>query len=243
MNSLKTKSEIKRNSFLLFAFCFWLITLRPVFSQSDKKLIRDGNKLFEQKKFSDAEVAYKKSLNKNQKSYEGNFNLGDAYYKEGKFDEAAKQFQSLNSQKSSDKNQSAALHNLGNTMLQNKKYEESIEAYKQALKMNPKDDDTRYNLAYAQSMLRQQQQQQQQRQNQDKDKKEDKKEQQQQQQQQQQEQKKEERQQQKKQQQQKKEISKEDAERILQALNNDEKNKHKKAKQVEAAKIDIEKDW
>jgi tetratricopeptide (TPR) repeat protein len=242
MRTLKIKSEMKRNSFWLLAFGFWLSAIQPVLSQSDKKLIRDGNKLFEQKKFSDAEVAYKKSLNKNQKSYEGNFNLGDAYYKQGKYDEAAKQFQDLNSQKSSDKNQSAALHNLGNTMLQNKKYEESIEAYKQALKANPKDDDTRYNLAYAQSMLRQQQQQQQQ-QNQDKDKKDDKKDQQQNQQQQQQEQKKEEQKQQQKQQQQKKEISKEDAERILQALNNDEKNKHKKAKQAVAANIDIEKDW
>ncbi|MBK5286616.1 MAG: tetratricopeptide repeat protein [Bacteroidia bacterium] len=225
-----------------FTVILFLLTTHCAFSQSDKKLLRDGNKLFQEKKYSDAEVAYKKSLNKNQKSYEGNFNLGDAYYKQGKFDEAAKQFESVQSQKSSDKNQAAALHNLGNTFLQNKKYEESIEAFKQSLKMNPKDNDTRYNLAYAQSMLKQQQQQQQQNQNKNKDKK-DNKQNQDKQQQQQKENKEDQKQQQKQQQQKKQEISKEDAERILQALNNDEKNKHKKAKQVETGQIDIEKDW
>jgi len=222
-----------------FAILF-LFSAEYSFSQSEKKLLRDGNKLFQEKKYSDAEVAYKKSLNKNQKSYEGNFNLGDAYYKQGKYDEAAKQFESVQSQKSSDKNQAAALHNLGNTFLQNKKYEEGVEAFKQSLKLNPKDNDTRYNLAYAQAMLKQQQQQQQ---NQDKnqDKKDDK--QNQDKQQQQQENKEDKKEQQKQQQQKKQEISKEDAERILQALNNDEKNKHKKAKQAEAGAINFEKDW
>ena len=240
MNTLQKLCGLKREivRYGTMAAACSLLFIQPAFSQSDKKLIRDGNKLFQQKKFSDAEVAYRKSLNKNQKSYPGNFNLGDAYYKQGKFDEAAKQFEVLNMMKADNKTKAAAWHNLGNTLLQNKKYAESVEAYKQALKLNPKDEDTRYNLAYAQAMLQQQQQQQQQ-QNQDKnknDKQEQKQNQDQQQQQKNEEQK-------KQQQQQKKEISKEDAERILQALNNDEKNKHKKAKQAEAAKIDIEKDW
>lgn len=220
----------------------WMTTVTPAFSQSDKKLIRDGNKMFEQKKYNDAEVSYKKSLNKNQKSVEGNFNLGDAYYKQGKFDEAVKQFENVNAQKLDDKTRAAALHNLGNTLVQNKKYEDAVKAYKEALKANSKDDDTRYNLAYAQSMLRQQQQQQQQQQ-QNQDKKDDKKDQQQQQQNQQDQKKQDEKKQQQKQQQQKQQISKEDAERILQALNNDEKNKHKKGKQAEAGKADFDKDW
>ena len=186
----------------------------------------------------DAEVEYKKSLGKNQKSYEGNFNLGDAYYKQGKYDEAARQFELLKSQKKDKSIDAAALHNLGNTLLQGQKYPESIEAYKQALKMNPKDEDTRYNLAYAQAMLKQQQQQQQQQQNQDKNK--DKKDQQKQQQEQ---QKQEQQKQEQKPQEQKKEISKEDAERILQALNNDEKDKHKKKAKVAATRIRIDKDW
>lgn len=225
-----------KSSFWLLAIGCWLMSVQA-FAQSEKKFIRDGNKSFENKKYSDAEVAYKKSLGKNQNSYEGNFNLGDAYYKQGKFDEAAKQFESLKSQNNDKKANAAAFHNLGNTMLQSQKYQEGIEAYKQALKLNPKDEDTRYNLAYAQAMLKQQQQQQQQQQqNQDKNKN-DKKDQKQQQQQQKQDQ------QQQKQQEQKKEISKEDAQRILQALNNDEKDKHKKKAKVASGRINVDKDW
>jgi Ca-activated chloride channel family protein len=233
------KSVCFNKSLWLLAFGFLLIAVSPVVAQSDKKLIREGNKSYDNKKYSDAEVSYKKSLGKNQKSYEGNFNLGDAYYKQGKYDEAAKQFETLKSQKKDKKTDAAALHNLGNTLLQSQKFQESIEAYKQSLKLNPTDEDTRYNLAYAQAMLKQQQQKQQQQQQQNKDKnKEDKKDQQQQKQEQQKQE-----QAQQKQQEQKKEISKEDAERILQALNNDEKDKHKKKAKVAATRIRIDKDW
>ena len=214
---------------------FMTVSFSTAFAQTEEKYIRQGNKSFENKKYADAEVSYKKSLNKNLKSYEGNFNLGDAYYKQGKYDEAAKQFDMLKQQNKDKKTNAANLHNLGNTLLKSEKYQESIEAYKQALKLNPEDEDTRYNLAYAQAMLREQQQQQQQNQDQKKD---DKKDQQQQNQDQQQNQ-----QQQQKQQQQKQEISKEDAERILQALNNDEKDKHKKKAKVAATRIKIDKDW
>jgi Ca-activated chloride channel family protein len=242
MRSFKSLNLIlQHKSFRLLLFSFLVIAVSPVIAQTDKTLIREGNKSYNNKKYSDAEVSYKKSLGKNQKSYEGNFNLGDAYYKQGKYDEAAKQFELLKSQKKDKKTEAAAMHNLGNTLLQNKKYEESIEAYKQSLKINPADEDTRYNLAYAQAMLKQQQQQQQQQQqNQDKNNK-DKKDQQKQQQQKQEQQKQEQAQQ--KQQEQKKEISKEDAERILQALNNDEKDKHKKKAKVAATRIRIDKDW
>jgi len=218
----------RKNNFWLLILGFLLVAVNTVFAQSERKFIREGNTSFENKKYSDAEVAYKKSLGKNQESYEGNFNLGDAYYKQGKYDEAAKQFDMLKLQKKDKNSNAAALHNLGNTLLQSQKYPESIEAYKEALKLNPKDEDTRYNLAYAQAMLKQQQQQQQQ--NQDKNK-EDKKDQQ------------KKNQEQQKQQQQKKEISKEDAERILQALNNDEKDKHKKKAKVASGRIRVDKDW
>ena len=233
------KSVWKQQSCWLLAAGCWLLASGTCLAQSERKFIRDGNKSFDKKNYSDAEVEYKKSLGKNQKSYEGNFNLGDAYYKQGKYDEAARQFELLKSQKKDKSTEAAALHNLGNTLLQGQKYPESIEAYKQALKLNPKDEDTRYNLAYAQAMLKQQQQQQQQQQqNQDKNK--DKKDQQKQQQEQ---QKQEQKKQEQKPQEEKKEISKEDAERILQALNNDEKDKHKKKAKVAATRIRIDKDW
>ena len=70
----------------------------------------------------------------------------------------------------------AAYHNTGNALLSDKKIEESINAYKMALKNNPKDNDTRYNLAYAQMMLKKQQQNQDKNKDKNKDQKQDQKE-------------------------------------------------------------------
>ena len=232
-------SEITNGNFIFRTFIAILFFHSALLhaQSGERKLIRDGNKLYPEKKFSDAEVAYKKSLGLNKNSVPGNYNLGNAYYKQGKFDEASQQYQSILSNKDLNDDQKAkAFHNIGNSLLESKKFPESIDAYKNALKLNPKDNDTRYNLAYAQSMLQQQQQQQQNKN--DKDKKQDKKDQQQQK-----EEQKQEKQQQEKQAQEKKNISKEDAEKILQALNNDEKNTQKKLTKKEGTRIQIEKNW
>lgn len=227
-----------------------LLTAAFTNAQTDKKFIREGNKQYKDKKYTDSEINYRKSLEKNKNSTEGTFNLGDALYKQGKYDEAATQFQNITSQTTDKETLSKAYHNLGNSMLQAKKYEESIKAYKNALKNYANDKDTKYNLAYAQSMLKQQQQQQQNKdnkdknkdnknqQNQNKDKKEDKNKDKQNQQQDKQDQQKE-----NQAQQQKDKISKEDAERMLQALNNQEKDAQKKLQKKQAVRVKIEKDW
>jgi len=227
----------------------------PAHAQSDeRKLIRDGNKLYKEKKFSDAEVQYRKSLGVNKNSIPGNYNLGNAYYKQGKFDEASQQYQSaLSGSNLNDDQKAKALHNIGNSLLESRKYPESIEAFKNSLKLNPKDNDTRYNLAYAQSMLQQQQQQQQKEGKSDKNKKQDSKDQKNKEQQNKEKQDQAKNQQNKDQQKQdqaqdkqagqKKNISKEDAEKILQALNNDEKNTQKKMVKKEGTRIQIEKEW
>jgi tetratricopeptide (TPR) repeat protein len=179
-----------------------------------------------------------KSLEKNRESKAAQFNLGDALYKQEKYEDALRQFEGAASNKNLSKTaQANAYHNLGNSYLKAQKFPESVDAFKNALKLNPKDNDTRYNLAYAQAMLQKQKQQQQQ-QNQNKD--------QQKQDQQQQQEKKEQQkqeQEQKQAQQQKQEISKQDAEKILQALNDDEKNTQKKLIKKEATRIRVEKQW
>ncbi|MDP1726169.1 MAG: tetratricopeptide repeat protein [Bacteroidota bacterium] len=210
-------------------------------AQGERKIVRAGNNQYKEKKYSDAEVSYKKALLKNKESKYAEFNLGNAYYKQEKYEDAVKQFTGIASNKNLNKAEKAsAYHNLGNTFLQQKKYEESIAAYKNALKLNPKDEDTRYNLAYAQAKLqkeKQQQQQQQknkdQKQDQDKDQKkdsqqkpgDDKKE------------------KGKQAQPKPQKISKEDAEKILKALNNDEKDLQKKKIKAESGRMNIEKNW
>lgn len=226
-------------------------------AQSASQLIKSGNKDYSTKKWSDAEVNYKKSLEKEKDNAVGRYNLGNAYYKQDHFEQSSREYQQLIDRKDvSDDQKAAAYHNLGNSLLQDKKYDESIQAFKQSLKLNPKDNDTRYNLAYAQSMLKQQKQQNQQKQQQN-DKKDDKNQDQKQNQQNQDKQKEDQQKSQDQSAQNKEQkgdekqkgasakdkISKEDAEKILQALNNDEKNLQKKLNKKEGDRVSIDKNW
>ena len=110
----------------------------------------------------------------NPRSSEGTYNLGNALYKQKKFPEAAEQYQLLAGQgeKMIETPEGKArlaeiYHNVGNIGMQSKEYAKSVEAYKQSLRLNPKDDETRYNLALAQKLLHDQQNQQNEDQNQD----------------------------------------------------------------------------
>lgn len=234
---------------------FWmvllLITSSQIFAQQEKKFINQGNTQYDAKNYKGAEQSYRAGLNKNKYSYKAAFNLGDALYQQGKYEEAANQFQALTHMATNKDTLSKAYHNLGNSLLKSKKYEDCISAYKNALKNNPNDEDTRYNLSYAQQMLKQQQQQQNKdkkdqdkkdkdKKDKDKDKKDkDKKDQN--------KKDKDKKDQNKEQEQPQKDeqISKEDAKRILDALQNDEKNLQDKVKKGKAKgmKVQIEKDW
>ena len=202
------------------------------FAQQDGGHLRKGNELYKKGKFNEAEIEYRKGLEKKPDSYVGKYNLSNALYKQKKYKESSILMDSL-IQKSKDPNQkAAAYHNLGNSLLQDKAYAESAEAYKKALKLKPDAEDTRYNLSYALKKLQQQQQQQQQQKQQKKDP--NKKEQQKQQQ-----------KQQQKEQEKKQNLNQDDAERMLDALNRDEKELRKKTdkKAAKAGQAATGKDW
>ena len=240
-------------NFLIFQlFCLVQITYAQ---KSSYKLITDGNAQYNQKKYSDAEVEYRKSLITGKNLKEGNYNLGNSYFKQGKYDEAVKQFESVGAMKDlSSEEKAKVYHNLGNSFLKDKKYEESIGAYKNALKANPKDNDTRYNLAYAQSMLQQQQDKnknnkddknkdQKDKDKKDQEKKDNKENKENKDQQKESEKDQDKKDQDKNSQAQKDKISKDDADKILQALNNDEKKTQKKMNIKQPSKVSIEKQW
>ena len=111
-----------------------LIISFSAFGQEEKKHIREGNKLYEEGKFDEAENSYNTALQKNNQSVKAEYNLGDALYKQKKFAEAAQQFQKVAEHTSDDKVKANAYHNIGNSLLQAEKYDESIKAYKEALK-------------------------------------------------------------------------------------------------------------
>jgi Ca-activated chloride channel family protein len=143
----------------LITFLLVVLNVPVLFAQDAKSYIHQGNVLYHQKKYKEAEEAYRKATAKKDQTVESNFNLGDALYKEKKLDSAGKAFAAVASSSTNSLLKAEAYHNLGNSLLTSKKYDKSIDAYKKALINNPQDDQTRYNLAYAQEMLKRQQQQ------------------------------------------------------------------------------------
>lgn len=214
----------------------------PAFSQGEKKFIRQGNSAYGKEKYAGSEVSYRKAIDKNKMSSDAIFNLGDALYKQKKYEDAGKQFIEDADIDRNNLKKSNSFYNLGNSLLQSNKIEESIKAYKNSLILNPQNKDAKYNLAYAQDLLKRQQQQQQQQKDQNKEQNKDQKNEQNKKQNQNQEQK---NNQQQQQQQQQQGISKEDAQRLLNAIANDEKNVQEKVKLAKASKEQVKtiKNW
>ena len=130
-----------------------------VFAQHPNSKIRKGNTAYKDSSYSDAEQLYREALIKDQSSFEASFNMADAIYKQERYSEANSLFKAL-SEKTDDKiKKSESYHNLGNSLLKEQKLDEAIEAYKNALRNNPKDLDTKHNLAYAMQMKNQSQEQ------------------------------------------------------------------------------------
>ena len=230
-----------------------LMLSESVNAQSDKKFIRQGNREYEKNRFSESEISYRKAIDKNKRSPDAVFNIGDALYKQNKFEDAGKQFiENINM--NDDKNKkSAGLFNLGNSLLKSNKVQESIDAYKGSLKLQPDNSEVKFNLAYAQDMLKQQEDQKKQQQdkekqdkNKDKNKQDQKKDQKDQNNDNKDQQQNEKKDQDKQQQQEQKQgISKDDAQRLLNALANEEKNVQEKVKLAKAAKEKVRtvKNW
>ncbi len=232
------------------------------YAQKERKFVREGNTLFNKQDFEKAEVEYRKALDKKEASYEGAFNLGDALYKQKKYEEALQQFSALTKRETDKERLGELYHNLGNTLLELEKTEESIEAYKESLRNRPASEETKYNLEYARLKKQQQEQNEQNQDQQNKDQQDQNEDQQDQnrdqnqdqqekQNQEQKDQNQEQNQDQNKDQQQQQpasKISREDAQRLLEALQNDEKRVQEKVQKErverqKAQRSKIEKDW
>lgn len=224
--------------------------------QTEGKYIREGNKSYEKDKFDESEIAYRKALEEKKESYRAGFNLGNALYKQKKYDEATSEYGQQADKELGKPDKARLYHNIGNTMLQSGKLEESIKAYEESLRNNPGDRETKYNLSYAERLLKQQQQQQQQqgqgkdnKQDQDKNQQQQNKDQDKQDQQKQKDQNNQQlNQEDQKQQQQpqpKDQISREDAAKILETLANNEKKVMEKVNKMKAKakKTKVEKEW
>lgn len=133
------------------------------------KLVDKGNDNYNNGDYTNAADAYQKALTKDPKSNVARFNLGNTFYKQDSLEQSRK-IMEASAKAASDKQQKAdAFYNIGNTYMKEQKWKEAADAYKQALRNNPQDADSKYNLSYALQKLKQQQQQQNQ-DNKDKDK-------------------------------------------------------------------------
>ncbi len=212
-----------------------------------------GNRQYSDKNFHEAEVSYLKALSNDSNYYKARYNLGNAQYKQQNYEQAIANYTALADNPKLNREEKADLyHNLGNTFMQQNDYQKAIESYIRALQNKPGKTDTRYNLAYAQKMLKQQQQQQnQQQQNkqQQQQNQQDQKQQNQNQQQNQQQPQPQNKQQQDPQKGQQmspqQKAKRQEAERILRALENQEKNTLEKIKknQDQNGGSPVEKDW
>ena len=227
-----------------------LMMFAAIFSASAQKAERDyirkGNRAFKDSVFVDAEVNYRKALEVNPKSSISMYNLGNTLVRQNKVQEAMEQY-SAAAKIEKDKSKLAYIfHNIGDIFQTQKDYAKAVEAYKESLRNNPKDDETRYNLALAQKLLKDQEQNQQnQDQNQDQNKEQEKKEQEKKDQENKQDQQNNQQQQPPQSQKQNEQMSKENAEQLLKSVMQDEKDVQDKVKKqqqvIQGGRL--EQDW
>ena len=197
-----------------------------VSAQSDRQYIRNGNRLYRQQNFPKAEAEYRKALTQNHTNVQAAYNLGCALMQQQKDSAAIVQFENAGKAETSKLRKSMCYHNIGVICQKHRMFAEAIEAYKESLRNNPSDNETRYNLELCRRQLKNQQkdgggnnnkekedknkdQQKQQSEKQDKNKNDDK---------------------QKQQQNQQQKMSKENAEQMLNAAMQEEKATQQKMK-------------
>ena len=217
-------------------------------AQNKKSFLKEGNKLFSDSSYNASEIKYRKSLEKDQDYFSASYNLANSIYKQERFDESSSLYESLQDNARNNHELSQIYHNKGNSLMKQQKTDLAIKAYKDALRENPNDEDTRFNLAYAKK-IKQKEEENKDKKNKDEENKEEenkeKKDQ----------EKKDEKnkeqenkdQENKKQEKEEKkdQMSKEDAEKMLEALEQKEKELQEKLqkKKVKGKKIKILKDW
>jgi tetratricopeptide (TPR) repeat protein len=234
------------------AILLLLVLSASTFAQNKKSFLRDGNTLYADSSYNYAEMQYRKSLEKDQDYFNASFNLADAVYKQERYKESSALFDALIDNATNENNLAKVYHNLGNSLVKEKKLDEAISAYKSALRINPEDKDTRYNLALTTQQKQEQQQEEQKEQEEQEEQEENKEEQKEDEEG---ENKEEEKQKNKQEQEEenkentleekKEEMSKEDAEKMLEAIQQEEKEiqEELQKKKVKGKRVKVLKDW
>ncbi|MBH07894.1 MAG: hypothetical protein CMP71_02215 [Flavobacteriales bacterium] len=233
----------------ILIFCLFFTSFCD--AQTKKRsLFKKGNKLFIDSIYEESEINYRKSLEQDQEFFKAKYNLANSVFKQERFDESESLYNAIQNQSEVEEENNKVQYNLATSQLKQNKFNEAIENYKKYIKKNPQDKDAIYNYCYAKKMLEQQQdkqEQQQDKQEQQQDKQEQQQDKQEQQQDKQEQQQDKQEQQQDKQEQQPdmEQMSKEDIENLLNAIQNQEKETKEKLQKnkKQKTKRKITKDW
>ena len=133
---------------------FLLASATNAAAQTDRNLIRQGNRAFKTQKWAAAETQYRKAISKNQKNPQAIYNLGCALLMQQKDSLAMVQFGNAAQLEPNHFRRAKSYHNMGVVMQNHREYAQAIEYYKMALRCNPQDNETRYNLALCKKLLK-----------------------------------------------------------------------------------------
>lgn len=167
---MNAKSKKMKKQSFLFSCRMWAVMLFVLFTgagvsaqslqEEDKKITRETNKLLKtaeedlsENDFASAEASYRKAVAKNPENVTAKYNMANMYYGKEKPSQAASRLNQAAKIAETKEDKHKIYHNLGNSFMEQKKYKEAVEAYKNALRNNPKDEETRYNYALAKKML------------------------------------------------------------------------------------------
>lgn len=125
--------------------------------KASKDLTYEANQELSGNNFVAAEADYRRAIAKSKENIAAPYNLGTAYYGKESYGEAFGRFKEAGELASEKTEKHKAFHNMGNVFMKKKEYDKAVEAYKEALRNNPNDEETRYNLALAKEMLKKQQ--------------------------------------------------------------------------------------
>ena len=152
---------MKRIVYLIFTVAVTLFVTTEAQAQKwpERSRVRRGNRAYERLDYDRAEERYREAQQLSDTCFEATFNLGDALYKQQRFDEAEKVFTALAADSTrNDLDRAHSYYNLGNSLFQQKKYQEALAAYKRSLRLNPADLETKYNYAYTKKYIEDNQQ-------------------------------------------------------------------------------------
>lgn len=149
---------MNRRPLLLFFSIFIIVLAMPLYAQNKGGSLTKGNELYRASEYEKAEMEYNKVLEQENGNYKAAYNKGNALFRQKKFKEAAEAYTVSAGNTNDKEEQFRSLHNKGTALARQDDLPGAIAALKQALKINPNDDDCRFNLAKAQAELKKQQQ-------------------------------------------------------------------------------------